>query len=107
MLFRSPVAVTAPKPVAVVKTYLEVNASPWATVMKIQNSSGDNIDLSNSDHTTPLRFDGVPAGTYEVTLKGADDREQMLRCEVSEGQHLCAADLGAPEMQQILTGAQP
>jgi len=102
-----PVAVTAPKPVAVVKTYLEVNASPWATVMKIQNSSGDNIDLSNSDHTTPLRFDGVPAGTYEVTLKGADDREQMLRCEVSEGQHLCAADLGAPEMQQILTGAQP
>jgi serine/threonine-protein kinase len=102
-----PVAVTAQKPVAVAKTYLEVNASPWATVTKIQNSSGGNIDLSSSDHTTPLRLDGVPAGTYEVTLKGGDDREQMLRCDVSETQHLCTADLGDPAMPEILTGAQP
>jgi hypothetical protein len=95
----------------VVKTYLVVNASPWATVMGIQSSDGKSLDLGDADRATPFRLDGVPEGQYEVSLKGADDRQQTLHCEVNAGQHLCAANSGAPDlstsdMQQILTGEQ-
>ena len=105
----TPAAPTAAPPaaVAVAKTYLEVNASPWATVLKIQNSAGKSVDLPGSDRSTPLRLDGVPAGTYAVTLKGADDQVKVIQCAVSADQHLCTADLGTPDIQQVLTGDQP
>jgi eukaryotic-like serine/threonine-protein kinase len=104
-----PAAPTAASPpaMAVAVTYLEVNASPWATVLKIQNSAEKSIDLPGSNRTTPLRLDGVPAGTYEVTLKGGDDQVQVTHCVISAEQHLCTADLGTPDIQQMLTGDRP
>jgi eukaryotic-like serine/threonine-protein kinase len=104
----------SPSPAAapVVKTYLVVNASPWATVMGIQSSDGKRLDLGNADRATPFRLDGVPEGQYDVSLKGADDRQQVLHCAVNSGQHLCEANPGTPDlstsdMQQILMGEQP
>jgi len=102
-------AVAAQPPKAIMAdTYLEVNASPWATVVKIQNRAGSSIDLHNSQPVTPFRLDGVPPGSYEVTLKvPGSGLEQVVSCVISADQHLCSADLGTPETQQLLTGAQP
>lgn len=105
---------TAPAPVrseqvqtAPVGTYLEVNASPWATVVKIEDNAGKSLDLPGSDRTTPLRLDGVSVGKYTVTLKGSDDQVQTTRCDISVEQHLCAVDLGQPDIQQVLAGGRP
>ena len=89
-------------------TYLEVNASPWASVVKIENSAGNSINLHSSQPLTPFRLDGVPPGSYEVTLKGpGSEQEQVVYCVISAAHHLCTVDLGTPEMQRVLTGAQP
>jgi serine/threonine-protein kinase len=104
----TPPAAAQPQPARVADTYLEVNASPWATVLKIQNGAGKSIDLRSSDHVTPFRLDGVPPASYEVTLKGpGDGQEQVIHCEINAQQHLCTADLGTPDTQQILTGERP
>jgi predicted Ser/Thr protein kinase len=99
----------APLPQAVVAdTYLEVNASPWATVVRIQNSAGNSIDLHSPQPLTPFRLDGVPPGSYEVTLKGpGSGQEQVVHCVINAAQHLCSADLDTPDTQQLLKGAQP
>jgi hypothetical protein len=49
----------------------------------------------------------VPYGTYDVTLQGADNQQQVAHCVVNADQHLCTADLGAPDIKQILTGERP
>ncbi|HEY3987921.1 MAG TPA: protein kinase [Acidobacteriaceae bacterium] len=104
----TPSAAAQPQQARVADTYLEVNASPWATVLKIQNGAGKSIDLRSSDHVTPFRLDGVPPASYEVTLKGpGNGQEQVIRCEINAQQHLCTADLGTPDTQQILTGERP
>jgi serine/threonine-protein kinase len=104
----TPPAAVQPQQAKVADTYLEVNASPWATVLKIQNSAGNSIDLRSSDHVTPFRLDGVPPASYEVTLKGpGDGQEQVVHCVISAQQHLCTADLGTPDTQQVLTGERP
>jgi serine/threonine-protein kinase len=102
----APVA-APPTPVAVAKTYLDVDASPWATVLKIQSSAGKSIDLPGSERSTPMRLDGVPAGTYTVTLKGPDGQVMVTQCAVSTDRHLCTAELGTPDIQQALTGDRP
>lgn len=103
-----PSAPVAPQPPPIaVKTYLEVSASPWARVEGIQDSSGHPVDVGSPDAATPFRLDGIPAGTYEITLKGANGEEQRLPCEISEDRHLCTADFGAPDIQQALSGDRP
>lgn len=99
-------AIVTPQPVApITETYLEINASPWATVTKIQDDAGKSLDLRNSERGTPFRLDGIPAGRYAVTLKGPDSQDHMVRCAINTGQHLCTADLGgALDMQQVLSG---
>jgi eukaryotic-like serine/threonine-protein kinase len=104
----TPPAAAQSQPARLADTYLEVNASPWATVLKIQNGAGKSIDLRSSDPVTPFRLDGVPPASYEVTLKGpGNGQEQVIHCAISAQQHLCTADLGTPDTQQILTGEQP
>ncbi len=99
-------ATLTPQPAApVAETYLEINASPWATVTKIQDDTGKSLDLRNSERATPFRLDGIPVGRYEVTLKGSDSQNHVVRCSVNAGQHLCTADLGTLDLQQVLSGA--
>ena len=104
----TPAAAAQPPQPMVANTYLEVNASPWATVVKIENSAGNSIDLHGTQPVTPFRLDGVAPALYQVTLKGpGSDQEQVVPCVISAAHHLCTADLGTPETQQVLTGAQP
>jgi serine/threonine-protein kinase len=81
---------------------MEVNASPWATVVRIKNADGKELDLSGQNRSTPLRVDGVAAGQYEVTLEGADNEQQVVHCQISATQHLCTAQMGAADPDQLL-----
>ncbi|HTZ90679.1 MAG TPA: protein kinase [Alloacidobacterium sp.] len=83
-------------------TYMDVNASPWATVVRIKNAAGKELDLSGQNRATPLRVDGVAAGQYEVTLEGADNEQQVIHCQISATQHLCTAKMGAADPDQLL-----
>jgi serine/threonine-protein kinase len=104
--FQQAVAVQAQAPAPVLSTDLEINASPWAKVVSVQDEAGQNIPLPDGDQTTPLRLDGVNSGTYKVTFAGADGRQQMMECNVSAGEHLCATDMGSPDTKQVLIGEQ-
>ena len=86
--------------------YMEINASPWARVLKVQDSEGQSIRLPE-DGTTPLRLDDLKAGQYKVTLAAPNGDKQILNCSVSVNDHLCMLPIEAPDMQQILTGTHP
>jgi serine/threonine-protein kinase len=86
----------------VATSYMDVNASPWATVVKITNAAGKELDLSGQNRATPLRVDGVAAGQYEVTLEGPDNEQQVIRCQISATEHLCTAKMGAADPDQLL-----
>ena len=88
-------------------TDLAINASPWAKVVSIQDEAGNSIALPDGDQTTPLRLEEINSGKYKVTLAGADGKQQTVECNVSAGEHLCAADLGSPDPEQVLMGEQP
>jgi len=88
-------------------TDLEINASPWAKVVSIQGQEGNSITLPDGDHVTPIRLDSVKVGTYKVILVGPDGNQEEVECNVSSEEHLCTADVGLPNIKQILTGAQP
>jgi serine/threonine-protein kinase len=92
-------------------SYLEVNASPWATVARIRNAAGKELDLSGQNRATPLRVNGVAVGQYEVTLEGADNEQQVIQCQISATQHLCTAEMGATDpdqlLQKVLAGGHP
>jgi serine/threonine protein kinase len=87
-------------------TDVEINASPWATVVSVQDKTGKNIALPSGEQTTPLRLDGLNAGTYKVTFAGADGGQQIVECNVSSGSHLCVANMGLPDTDQVLMGEQ-
>ena len=92
-------------------SYMVVNASPWATVARIKNAAGKELDLSGQNRATPLRVDGVAVGQYEVTLEGADNEQQVIQCQISAAQHLCTAEMGATDpdqlLQKVLAGGHP
>jgi serine/threonine protein kinase len=90
-----------------VPTDVEINASPWAKVMSVQDEAGNSVALPDGDQTTPLRLEGINSGAYKVTFARADGKEQTVECNVSAGEHLCAADLGSPDPEQVLMGEQP
>ena len=101
-----PAMPTAPvKPAAVVeRTDVEINASPWAKVLRVQDEAGKEIALPDADQSTPLRLDGLKPGKYKVILAGAGDQQKTVDCNLSTVDHLCTADMGIPDIQQILTG---
>jgi serine/threonine-protein kinase len=98
---------SAPAASVAISTDLEINASPWAKVVSVQDRSGKSIALPGRDSTTPLRLDAVDSGIYEVTLAGPDNRQQTVECSVSSSKHLCSADMGSPSVKQVLIGEQP
>ena len=100
-------SVHTPTPATSMPTDLEINASPWAKVVSIQDEAGNSIALPDGDQTTPLRLEEINSGKYKVTLAGADGKQQTVECNVSAGEHLCAADLGSPDPEQVLIGDQP
>jgi len=122
LLYRRHAETSAPQNVAVVPasiqkstvpaassdlTHMEINASPWAKVIDIQDEGGNSVPLPGEDQTTPLRLDGVKSGTYKVTFAAPDGKQQTVECNISSAEHLCAADVGLPDTQQVLRGEQP
>lgn len=105
----APSAPVAPPTAAPVPEFdLEIDASPWATVVSVADASGKTLPLPPGDETTPLRIDGVKAGTYQVNIKGAEEGQQKtVRCVVTQQQHLCTVDLGLPDVQKLVKGERP
>lgn len=103
----SPPPPSKPAP-APAPTYMDVNASPWATVVGIRNAAGKDLDLSQQNRATPLRVDDLAAGPYDITLQGPDQEQQIIHCQISATQHLCSTDLGGADpdqlLHQVLTG---
>jgi serine/threonine-protein kinase len=99
--------VSAPMTRVAISTDMEINASPWATVVSVQDTSGTHITLPAGDSTTPLRLDAVDGGTYKVTFRGPDDKQQTVECSLSASEHLCSADMGSPSVKKVLMGEQP
>lgn len=88
-------------------TYMEVNASPWAKIVKISDAHGKNVQLGDADAVTPLRIAAIAAGKYDVTFEDTNGQQQIVHCSVAPSQHACSADLGTPDVHQVLTGEQP
>jgi serine/threonine-protein kinase len=96
---------------AATTSYMDINASPWATVARIKDAAGKELDLSRQSHATPLRVDDVAAGQYEVTFEGADNEQQVIQCQISATQHLCTAKMKGADpdqlLQNVLAGGRP
>ncbi len=86
-------------------TFLTVSASPWAMVMAVQDSTGKAVALPGGEQATPLRVDGLPAGTYQVELRTSAGDQKHLQCGISATQHLCLVDFGVPNVSSLLKGA--
>ncbi len=92
------------KAVATYLTDMEINASPWASIVGIQGQDGKSIPLPDGKQTTPLRLDNLQAGKYKVTLAGAGNQQRTIDCTISAEEHRCTADMGATDIQQVLIG---
>jgi serine/threonine-protein kinase len=88
-------------------TYMELNASPWAKVVKMSDTHSKSVQLGDADAVTPLRVPAIAAGEYDVTFEDADGKQQVVHCSVTASQHVCSADLGTPDVHQVLAGEQP
>jgi eukaryotic-like serine/threonine-protein kinase len=102
-----PASPTIPIAPAIPLTYMEINASPWARVVKITDAHGKNVQLDDVDAVTPLRVAAIAAEEYVVTFEDAEGRQQVVHCSVTPSQHACSADLGTPDVRQVLAGEQP
>jgi eukaryotic-like serine/threonine-protein kinase len=92
-------------PPAMPTEYMDINASPWATVAGIRTAAGKDVDLKNENLATPLRVDGISAGDYEVTLQGPDHEQQVIHCHIGGTQHLCSAEMGDTNPDDLLRQA--
>jgi eukaryotic-like serine/threonine-protein kinase len=99
------VSTTPVKSGAVVeRTDMEINASPWAKVLRVQDEAGKDIVLPDVDQSTPLRLDGVKLGKYKVIFADARGQQKTVDCNLSTVVHLCTTDMGIPDIQQMLIG---
>jgi serine/threonine-protein kinase len=87
-------------------TYIEINASPWARVLKVQDSEGQSIRLPE-DGTTPLRLGDLKAGQYKVSFAAPNGDNQILNCSVSVNDHMCMLPIETPDIRQVIIGANP
>ncbi len=88
---------------------LEVNAVPYAEVVSVTSDQGKAIPLPAGDHWTPLRLDGIPAGTYAVNFKGADGTAQMQQCNVAQSDQVCEIEMKPIDdhaIEEIIGGAK-
>ena len=83
---------------------MEINASPWAKVLRVQDEAGKDIALPDVDQSTPLRLDGVKPGKYKVTFADTRGQQKTVDCNLSTVVHLCTTDMGIPDIQQMLIG---
>jgi predicted Ser/Thr protein kinase len=88
------------------QTYMEINASPWAKILRVQDSNGKDVVTPGTDETTPLRLEGLAEGKYKVNLVGPGGSEQTIDCSVSSTEHLCTAEMGTINIQQVLDGGK-
>jgi predicted Ser/Thr protein kinase len=102
---KNPVIARVPA-AAAVPTFIEINASPWARVLQVQDGEGTSILLPKNG-TTPLRLDDLKAGQYRVTLAGPNGDQRIVNCSISGSDHLCMLQIEAPDMRQVMTGANP
>jgi eukaryotic-like serine/threonine-protein kinase len=94
-------------PVSVVPyTYMEINASPWAKILRVQDSNGKDVVMSGTDEATPLRLEGIAEGRYKVDLVGPGGSDQTVDCNVSSTKHLCMAEMSPIDIQQVLDGGK-
>lgn len=97
-----------PKP-AVVTSYLQLNASPFAEVLSITPQKGSPLGLPAGDHSTPMRIEGVPEGAYAVVFRKADGKTETVTCTVSDTNHRCmaqAAPLSDGDIDAIVAGGK-
>ncbi|WP_263385462.1 serine/threonine protein kinase [Granulicella arctica] len=95
-----------PAPGAPAVSFLQLNASPFAEVVSITSSDGKVVPLPSGDHTTPLRVDGVPEGSYTVIFKTADGATKQSVCDMTVD-HLCKSDsagISDSQIDEILAG---
>ena len=83
---------------------MEINASPWAKVLRVQDEAGKDIALPDVDQSTPLRLDGVKPGKYKVIFADARGQQKIVDGNLSTMAPLCTTDMGIPDIQQILSG---
>ena len=97
--------VAAPVPVPA-STFMEINASPWARILQVQDSQGKSVPFPE-EGTTPLRLDDLTPGQYKVTLAGPKGDEQTVNCSISGNDHLCMMQIEALDIPKVMTGANP
>lgn len=95
---------TAPVPHVVEQTDMEINATPWAKILRIEDENGKTVPLPGDSSTTPLRLEHIALGKYTLTLTTADGEQHTTDCRVSHTEHLCAAVMDPIDVQQLLTG---
>lgn len=85
-------AVLLMRPASQVATsYLQLNASPFAEIVKITPQAGGTaIKLPDGEHSTPIRVDGVAVGSYTVVFQSPTGVSDTKTCVVSQTVHLCS-----------------
>ena len=102
--------VSAPAPKvapAVSLVDVEINASPWAKVLSVNDAAGNAVTMPTGEQTTPLRIEGVKPGSYKVLLQRQDGQQQTADCTITAENHLCTASLQTLDTTQLLKGEQP
>jgi hypothetical protein len=49
----------------------------------------------------------LKTGQYKVTFAAPNGDKQILNCNVSGNDHLCMLQIEMPDIQQVMTGANP
>jgi hypothetical protein len=72
---------------------LEITAVPFGQVVSITSDKGKPVPLPDGDRFTPLRLDGLTAGTYTVVVKGADGATRSQPCTAAQTPQVCTIQL--------------
>ena len=65
---------------------MQINATPWATLKSVTDSSGKAVEIP-ADEATPVFLKDLPSGTYEVAVVGPDgNTTQSKKITVEAGQ---------------------
>ncbi len=89
--------------------FLQLNATPFAEVVRVVPEQGKPVSLPSGSHETPLRVDGLAPGNYQVTFKAASGATQTITCVVDYAPQRCVAIvkvLGDAEMDEIVEGSK-
>jgi len=68
---------------------LQISATPYGEVVSITSDKGKAVPLPAGDHWTPMRVEGMAAGSYTVVVKGADGNTQTQSCGAAQTPQVC------------------